>query len=231
MSAETLKETFGEPNINENLELEEGFLDEQASSMIKQILSKQLSKFAKKGQLKLSSSTLGLLKKLHGLGVKQMYGYDLAKAIPALERELAVDAEDEDDVATLLKKLVGRRPIQSVPGQRYPIRKGGRIVRWATKKEASEVRYSLKRLFQEDFEGNHINLVETELQTRYANENEKPAYSTEEDQKPLPQNEVPETPIQDDADDSPPLSDDDVIGALTQDNAHYGEYDNALEDK
>lgn len=232
MTAYSLKETFDSSNINEKLELEEGFLNEQVTSIIKQIIDKQLNKVAKQGQLQLSKTTIGLLKKLNKLGVRKLYGYDLTRAIPALERELAMDLEDDNNVATLLQKLLGpenqrnQRRQQRNP-QRFPIRRDGRVIRWATqpRHESAENKYRLKEIFSEE-----QNAVQTEDASGYHTKNVKPDYKSGRDGKPRPQNKVPETPIKDQSDVSPPLSKEDVINAFAQDNAHYGEFDNALED-
>lgn len=228
----SLKQIFGESDTAEALEFETEFLSEEKASVINQILKKQFSNLLRKGQLKLSKNTLKFIKKLHGLGVQRIYGQELSKVIPALEQELlSGSGNGEENISVLLKQIL--KPSQKSAaaksvGKRYPIIKGGRVVRWATTKENMNFKYNLKSLFLTE---ENKKLVETETQTGYTNGNEELKYnSPTEQEKTNPGGDVPETVMQDSIDNDVPIADDDVISALEQDNANYGEFDNALED-
>jgi len=235
MSKTSLKETFASVSINDQLILEEGILDEEFSSIIKQIIDNQLKKFHKKGKYELSKKTLGILKKLNKLGVKKMFDTDLDKAIPAIERELTDGDDDERsmDLMSFMKNLSGQ-PSQNSKGKRYPIMRGGRPIAWRTRKEhMKQSKYSLKALFLEsdDIESSAGGIVENEQETRYGVQTTDSAEVDYQSKLNIASsNNIPETPHGDDADDREEVSKTDVVSALTQDNARYGEFDEALED-
>lgn len=222
MSRTSLKETFDEPNITEELVLESGFLDEQISSIIGQIVDKQLKKFIKKGRMSLSKGAVETLKKLNKLGVKKFSGFDLDKAIPALEDELK-DGTDDEDLISVLQKAFSKDKSDGQKGKRYPIMKGGRVVGWRTRKESmNPAKYRLSSLFLEQLE------VEKEDELGYSDQT--PGDVDYVSKSVEPSNEIPETPLGDAADERVEVSPADVVAALTQDNARYGEFDEALED-
>jgi len=222
----SLEETFNDTNIDSKFEVvESSFLSEQILQAIKDIVKKQLISLHRKGQTKLTKPTLDLLKKVNKMGVKTFHGYNLNKAIPALEKELASDKSEQTDIEDILARMFNQNQggdgetLSAIkkPSKRYPIMKGGRVTGWATRKENKN---------------NITNLLEINLVQLYNDEdieNESPKDDTRT--KSTSSASSIDSECQISMKDSPEVSEEEIVSALAQDIALYGEYDPALESK
>jgi len=147
MSTTSLKEIFIESNITEDGILEGEILFEQFGPIIDKIIKTQLKKYMVRGQLKIASPVINILKKLNKLGVKKMWGYDLNKFIPAFERYMSSgdDFLDRKEMASMLRKIYGNNKTKN------DTRTKQKKLPWLKHRSKMDIkRYSLKSFFEEN---------------------------------------------------------------------------------
>lgn len=217
MSLTSLKKEFVVSNINEECELEEGYLAEGSTTLAKSLIDNQLKKFLKKGDLRLSKPVIKLLKRLNKLGVQQLFGFNLEEVIPVIEKQMLTGDEsiDKNELTNLLSKLNN--------GSENKKQKKQPVNRRIRKESISNI--SLRNIF---FEPSRF--YENENTIKFKKNNVIKhccSYSIEESFDKCDAGEA-ETVLQNDADKRSSVSMEELSSALEQDNANYGEFDEYL---